>query len=174
VTGEPTIASRVVYRGRIITLRVDEVRLPSGRVVVREIVEHPGAAAVVPLTDDGHVIMVRQYRKAAERVLLEIPAGTLEPGESPDACAHRERAEETGLAAQSMTRVSTFIPSPGFLTEAITLFVARGLTPAAREAPADEEGLGVVRIAVDRVPALIASGEICDAKSMIGLLLAAR
>jgi ADP-ribose pyrophosphatase len=173
VSAEATIGSRLVYRGRVISLRVDEVRLQSGRVVTREIIEHRGAAAVIPLTDDGHVIMVRQYRKAAERELLEIPAGGLEVGEDPEVCARRELAEEAGLAAQSLDHLVTFIPSPGIMTELITIFVARDLTPIERAAPGDEEDLRVVRVPVERVHSMIRSGEISDAKSIIGLLLAA-
>ncbi len=171
--GESTVGSRLIHRGRVIALRVDDVRLPSGRVVAREIVEHPGAAAVVALTDDGCVIMVRQYRKAVERELLEIPAGGLEPGEAPEACARRELAEETGLTARSLTRLVTFVPSPGIMTELISIFVARGLSPIHSETPGDEEDLRVVRVPVDQARAMIDSGEICDAKSIIGLLLAA-
>jgi ADP-ribose pyrophosphatase len=172
VSVEPTIASRLIFRGRAIALRVDEVRLPSGRTASREIVEHPGAAAVVPLTDDDHVVLVRQPRKALERELLEIPAGTLEPGEAPLACAHRELAEETGLRADEMTPLLTFAPSPGILTEEITIFVARGLRADPGAAPeAEEEGLRVERVSLSAVPALINAGDIRDAKSVIGLLL---
>ncbi len=171
---EPTIASRLIYRGRVAALRVDQVRLPSGRIGHREIIEHPGAAAIVPLTNDDHVVLVRQYRKAAEDTLLEIPAGALEPGESPLQCAQRELAEETGLRASSMTPLVAFIPSPGILTEIITIFLARGLSPVAGTPDSDEEGLRVVRLPRMQIPALIDSGEIRDAKSLIGLLLAAR
>lgn len=171
MSGQPTIASRQVYRGRVVGLRVDEVRLPSGRIVTREIVEHPGAAAIVALTDDGHVVMVRQYRKATESVFLEIPAGTLEPGESPLTCARRELAEEAGLRAASMTPLVTFCPSPGILTEAITIFVARDLSPQAGTLDDGEEGLRAERVPLARIPALIGAGEVRDSKSLIGLLL---
>jgi ADP-ribose pyrophosphatase len=171
---EPTIESRVIYRGRIVTLRVDEVRLPSGRIGHREVVEHPGAAAIVAVTDDDQVVLVRQYRKTVERTLLEIPAGTLEPGESALQCAHRELVEEAGLRAESMTPLATVIPSPGILTETITIFLARGLHPAIGSADMEEEGLHVVRVPLAQVPARIESGEIVDAKSLVGLLLATR
>lgn len=171
---EPTIASRLIYRGRIATLRVDEVRLPSGRIGHREIVEHPGAAAIVAVTDDHQVVLVRQYRKAVESTLLEIPAGTLEPRENPVQCAHRELAEEAGLRAESMTPLVTFIPSPGILTEAITIFLARGLHPTAGAVDIEEEGLHIVRVPLAQIPALIDAGEIIDAKSLVGLLLATR
>lgn len=183
---ETTVASRVIYRGRVATLRVDDVRLPSGRTTRREIVEHPGAAAVVALTDAGEVVLVRQYRHAAGGVLLEIPAGTLEPGEAAVDCAHRELAEEAGLRAEGMTPLVTFLPSPGILTEAITIYQARGLSPVAAgpdagpdaastaTPAAEEEGLHAVRVPLHDIPALIASGEIRDAKSLIGLLILLR
>lgn len=183
---ETTVASRVIYRGRVATLRVDDVRLPSGRTARREIVEHPGAAAVVALTDAGEVVLVRQYRHAAGGVLLEIPAGTLEPGEAAVDCAHRELAEEAGLRAEGMIPLVTFLPSPGILTEAITIYQARGLSPvaagpdagpdaASTAAPAaEEEGLHAVRVPLHEIPGLIAAGEIRDAKSLIGLLLLLR
>lgn len=170
MSAEPTVASRTVYRGRIATLRVDDVRLPGGRIVRREIVEHPGAAAVVALTEDREVVLVRQYRKAVERTLLEIPAGTLEPGETPLSCAHRELVEETGLQADTMTPLLTFVPSPGLLTEEITIFLATGLRPVRRQVQAEEEGLGVVRVRLDQVRELIARGEVQDSKTLIGLM----
>ncbi len=171
---EPTIASRLIYRGRVAALRVDQVRLPSGRIGHREIIEHPGAAAVVAVTDDDQVVLVRQYRKAVERTLLEIPAGTLDPGESPLQCAHRELAEETGLRASSMTPLVAFIPSPGILTETIAIFLARGLSPVTGTLDLEEEGLHLVRVPRAQIPALIDAGEIRDAKSLIGLLLVSR
>ncbi|MBI3998675.1 MAG: NUDIX hydrolase [Armatimonadetes bacterium] len=173
-SAEPTIASRLVFQGRIAGVRVDEVRLPSGRIVRREIVEHPGAAAVVAVTDDGHVVMVRQYRKAVEAPLLEIPAGTLEAGESPERCAHRELAEEASLQAAALTPLVTYYPSPGILTEAITIFLARGLSRRVLPADAGEEDLRVERVPLARIPSLIDAGEIRDGKSLVGLLLAMR
>ena len=171
MSAEPTVTSRTIFRGRAVTLRVDEVRLPSGRLGHWEIIEHPGAAAVVAVTDDDHVILVRQHRKAVEGVLLEIPAGTLEPGETPLRCAHRELAEETGFQAREMRPLVTFVPSPGILTEEITIFLARGLAPVPRAIEPEEEGLGVVRVPLDQIPAMIRGGEIRDAKSLIGLML---
>lgn len=171
MSDEPTISSRLVFRGQVATVRIDDVRLPSGRIGHREIIEHPGAAAIVPLTDAGEVVLVRQYRKTVESTLLEIPAGKLDPGESPLACAQRELAEETGFRADVMTPLVTFVPSPGILTEAITIFVARGLSPHRVTAPVDEEGLRVERVPLERIRSLIEAGEIRDGKSLVGLLL---
>lgn len=168
---EPTLSSRLVFRGAVATVRIDDVRLPSGRIGRREIIEHPGAAAIVPLTDAGEVVLVRQYRKTVENMLLEIPAGKLEPGEDPLTCAQRELAEETGLRATVMTPMLTFAPSPGILTEAITIFLARGLVPHRLSGPPEEEGLRVERVPLARLRALIEAGEIRDGKSLVGLLL---
>lgn len=170
MSAEPTVASRLVFRGQIATLRVDEVRLPGGRVSRREIVEHPGAAAVVPITEAGEVVMVRQYRKAVERWQIEIPAGTLEPGETAAACARRELAEEVGLEAADLRPLLVFAPSPGILTEEIALYVARGLTPVDRAPPPDEEGLERLRVPLREIPAMIRRGEIQDGKSLVALL----
>src|SRR5712692_794745 len=111
VPAERTLGSRRVYEGHIVNLRVDEVELPSGRRAVREIVEHRGAVAVVPVIDKD-VVLVRQFRRAADRVLLEIPAGTMEPGETAEACLQRELAEEIGMRAGQVDHVLTFYPSP--------------------------------------------------------------
>ena len=174
MSAEPSVASRLIYRGRIAAVRVDDVRLPSGRVERREIIEHPGAAAVVAVTGDEDVVLVWQYRKAIESDLLEIPAGTLDPGETPLRCAHRELAEETGLRAASMEPLVTYVPSPGILTEAIAIFLASGLSAVVAPTEPEEEGLRVVRVPLARIPALIDAGEIRDGKSLVGLLLALR
>lgn len=168
---EKTVASTTIYRGRVATLRVDEVRFADGRVEIREVVGHPGAAAVVALTDEGEAVLVRQYRRAAECRLLEVPAGMIEPGETPMDCARRELAEEAGLVADEMEALITFFPSPGILTEAITVFLARGLRPCPGPVEREEEDLEIERVALERIPSLISSGEIKDAKTLIGLLL---
>lgn len=154
------------------SLRIDEVTLPSGREDAREIVEHRGAVAVVPLTDQGEVLLVRQYRGPAKGNLLEIPAGTLEPGEDPDAALRRELAEEIGMRAAHTERLLTFYPSPGFLTEVVHLYLATGLSPHKLEA--EEEDLTIIRLPLHEARAMAERGEIRDAKSIIGLLLVSR
>ena len=171
MTAERPLSSRRVYEGQIINLRTDEVELPSGRRVVLEIVEHRGAVAVVPVIN-GDVVLVRQFRAAVGRALLEIPAGSVEPGETIEACLQRELAEEIGMRAGRTEHLITFYPSPGFLTEAVHVYAAGELTP--HRLLAEEEDLTVVRVPLARAAALVAHGEIVDAKSIIGLLLAAR
>jgi ADP-ribose pyrophosphatase len=166
---EATIASQRVYEGRLINLRVDTVRLENGRLTKREIVEHPGAVAVVALDEDDNVILVRQFRKAAERELLEIPAGTLEAGEEPIACARRELKEETGYQAECLEQVGSFYPSPGFCTECIRLYLATGLQKG-RSAPEDDEAIETIKVPLSDIPAMVSRGEICDGKTIAGLL----
>ncbi len=172
--GEQTIGEETIYRGKLLTIRKDRVRLPNGRETVREVVVHPGAVAIVPLLLDGRVILVRQYRYAAGRALLEIPAGTLDqPGESPAAAAARELAEETGYTATDYRELAAFFTAPGFCTEKITVYLATGLTHGAQDQMEDEDiALEIVPLA--DAPALIASGDIADAKTIAGLLLAMR
>lgn len=166
---EITTASRRVYEGRVVNLRVDAVRLENGRTTEREIVEHRGSVAMVALDEDDNVLLVRQFRKPAERELLEIPAGTLEPGEEPLACARRELREEIGYRAKHLEKVGTFYTSPGFCTERIHLYLASGLEPAPLPTEADE-AIEVVKAPLVEALAMVESGEIADAKTIAGLL----
>jgi ADP-ribose pyrophosphatase len=166
---EPTISSERIYRGRIVSLRVDEVRLASGQTRKREIVEHGGAVAIVAIDDQERVLLVRQFRKPVERSLLEIPAGTLEEGEDPDSCARRELLEETGHTAERVERLFGFYSAPGFCTEYLHLYLATGLSQGAAS-PEEDESIELVREPVSRALELIESGQIEDAKSQVGLL----
>lgn len=170
---EIQVRSRRIYEGRVVNLRVDLVRLPDGRVVEREVVEHPGAAAVVALTDREEVLMVRQYRYAVGQTLLEIPAGTLEVGEDPLACAMRELVEELGATAGRWEPLATLFYSPGFLTEVMHLFLASDLAEG-QPRPDPDERLTVERIPLPEAVELVRRGEVRDAKSVAGLLLVAR
>ncbi|HLQ64164.1 MAG TPA: NUDIX hydrolase [bacterium] len=162
------MGSRRVYEGHVVSLRVDDVELPSGHRQTREVIEHRGAVAVVPLIE-GDVFLVRQFRRAAGRALLEIPAGSMEAGEEPEACLQRELAEEIGMRAGQVTHMVSFYPSPGFLTEVVHVYVAYKLSP--HRLDSEEEDLEVVRLPLARARALVGQ-EIVDAKSIIGLLLA--
>jgi ADP-ribose pyrophosphatase len=168
---EVTLDSRTVYDGKIVRVRVDDVRLTSGRTSKREIVEHRGAVAIVAVTSDDHLLLIRQYRHAAGRVLLEIPAGTRELGETAEDTARRELVEETGYAPGSLIEVVTFFPTPGYSAEQITLFRADGCFDVSDEGDAEEE-IAVVRVPLAEVPGLITPGadRVVDGKSLIGLL----
>jgi ADP-ribose pyrophosphatase len=168
---EVRVGQRNGFDGAFIKVRVDEVRLPTGRTSVREIVEHPGAVGIVAVTEDRHVLLVRQFRYPAGRELLEIPAGTRESGEDPATTARRELIEETGHAAGTLTEIATFFSSPGYSTEQISLFHAANCTSVVHDRDADEPA-NVVAIPLDELLSLIApnSDQIADGKTLIGLL----
>lgn len=164
------MTTRRVHAGRVFNLRVDEVEGSDGRRRVREVIEHPGAVVVVPLDGIGNVILVRQPRYAARETLLELPAGTLDhAGETLEEAARRELREETGYEAAEMSLVGGFYSAPGFCTEYLHLFVARGLHFVGA-APEEDEEISVVPTRVSEVAELVRRGEIKDAKSIAGLL----
>jgi len=171
------VDSRRAYTGKVISLDVDTVRFPDGSVGELEMIRHPGASAVVPfLSDprggDPQVLMIRQYRYAAEDYLLEIPAGRLNPGEDPRTCAVRELKEETGCSAEQVEHLFTMYTTPGFTDERIHLFMATGLVSGETKHEADEF-LDLEPMLLSRALELIEAGEIKDAKSALGLLYAA-
>lgn len=167
-----TLERREIFKGKILSLYVDRVRLPNGVEAEREVVEHRGAVGMVAMENEGDVYLVRQYRHAPGRDLLEIPAGKLDEGEEPLACARRELAEEIGLEAGEWARLASFYTSPGFSDEVLHLYLARGLSPA-EAAPDEDEFLEVVRISLREALSLVSGGEIEDAKTIAGLTLAA-
>ena len=164
---ERTIKTERPFSGRSISLRVDEVELASGRRTTREVVEHPGAVAIVAW-DGSRVAMVRQWRHATGETLLEIPAGTREPGEEPEATARRELGEEVGRAGATWRRGPVFYTAPGFCTELMHLFLATDLTDASAAADDDEE-LEPAWLTVDEARAAIDDGRVRDAKTIVGL-----
>lgn len=166
---ETRIASETVFDGRLVRVRVDRVELPSGRIGTREVVEHPGAVAILPVLDDGRLVLVRQFRYAVGRMLLEVPAGTREPGEDPRETAIRELREEVGLEADAVEPLVRFFISPGWCNEELIAYRATGLRDVGA-APEQDEDLEIVRVEVDEVPALIGSGEIGDAKTITAIL----
>ena len=177
MTAPGRVSSRRVYTGRVVSLDVDEVRFPDGSVGEIEMVRHSGASAVVPFLsdpagDDPQVLLIRQYRYAAEGYLYEIPAGRLDPGEDPLDCARRELREETGCTAERVERLYTIYTTPGFTDEKIHLFMAVGLTAGETERDADEF-LTVEVMPLSRALSMVERGEIQDAKSALGLLYAA-
>lgn len=165
------LSSRRMFTGRAFSVRVDEIEHSDGRRRPLEVVEHPGAAAIVALLPGAQIVLVRQTRGAVGRVLLEIPAGTLEPPESPEACARRELAEEAGYAAETWERLAIFYPAPGFSSEEMHLFLAQDLRPVSAER--EEEDLTVHLLPLAEARRLVATGDIRDAKSIVGILLAA-
>ncbi len=171
--GEPTVESKLVYEGRILDLRVDTVRLPSGRLTTREIAEHSDSVCMVPLDSQGNVMLVRQYRKSVESNLLEVPAGGIDENEAPEDAVLRELQEEVGYTAGKITRLAGFWVSPGWCTEFMHAYLATELSPARLDADFDEN-ITVIRVPLAQTLDLITSGEIQDGKSVASLLLAMR
>lgn len=157
-----------IFRGRIISLRQDEVVLPTGGTVTLDIVHHPGAAAIVAVDGSGAVALIHQFRHAAGGFIWEVPAGTLTPGESPDACARRELREETGLVAARWSSLGSILTTPGFCDERIHLYLAQELREGSAALDHDEV-LTAQRVPLARALAMIVSGEIEDAKSIAAL-----
>jgi len=166
---EKTLSSRLIYEGRAVRLRIDTVRMPSGRETTREIVEHADCVAIIVVDAEDNVLLVSQFRQAVGKRLLEIPAGGIEPGEDPVACVRRELREETGFLPQKVERLGGFYSTPGYGTEYLHLYLATELVPSPLQAE-DSESIRLVRVPLAQIPALITSGEICDAKSIAGLL----
>jgi len=165
-------SSEDVYQGRVITVSIDRVR-EGGAEYEREIVRHPGSGTVVPAFDDGTIGLVRQYRHPAVKYLLEIPAGSRDPFESPEECARRELEEELGVVAGRVELLTEFFVSPGFCAEKMWVYLATDLTET-QASPEDDEHLEIVRLPLARALEMIATGEIEDAKTIIGLTLAAQ
>lgn len=167
---ETILASEQIYEGRLLSLRVDQVRTASGVESVREIVQHPGAVAIVPMDDEQRVLLVRQYRHAVRAELVEVPAGILNPGEDPLTAAQRELREETGRRAGQIDRLGGFYTAPGFSTEYIHLYLARQLTPD-RLAMDDDESIDLLAVPLRQAIDWMFTGEIQDSKTVGALLL---
>ncbi len=168
------LSSRSVHEGRVVRLRVEEIELPSGRRSTLELIHHPGAAAIVPLDAAGNVLLVRQYRHATGgEWLLEVPAGKLDPGETPERCATRECEEETGFRPARLIPLGWMWTTPGFTDERIWLYLALDLAPG-RQDLQDDEALSVERLPLAAAAARALDGGLPDGKSVVALLRAAR
>jgi ADP-ribose pyrophosphatase len=163
---EKTISRQTIFEGKIIDLYLEDVELPNGKTSKREIVKHPGAVAIIAMTEDERILMVRQYRKPLERTLVEIPAGKLEKGEEPAETARRELEEETGYVCETLTPLLSFYTSPGFADELVHLFVAEKLSKKEDAAPLDEdEFVDILEITLEEAVTMLEEKQIYDAKT---------
>jgi ADP-ribose pyrophosphatase len=162
--------TKTLYTGQVVTLNIETVALPNGLTVELEVVRHPGAAAVVPLTADGSVVLIRQFRHAAGGFIYEIPAGKLHSGEDPRSCATRELEEEIGYKPGRLTLLSSIFTAPGFTDEVIHVYKATGLTKGRQHLDRDEV-LEVVEVTLEEAIGMIRAGTIRDAKTIVGLQL---
>jgi ADP-ribose pyrophosphatase len=165
--------SKHVFTGKVLTLNIDTVTLPNGFTVDLEIVRHPGAAAVVPLKDNGTVVLIKQFRHAAGGFIYEIPAGKLHPGEDPMHCAARELEEEIGYVAGRLELLTSILTAPGFTDEVIHIYKATGMTAGRQQLDRDEV-LEVLEISLEEAIKMIKAGTIRDAKTIVGLKLVGR
>ncbi len=168
--GYEPLDAEEIYKGRVFTLRRERVRLPEGKVASLDIVAHPGGVAILPVDDNGQVLMIRQYRHAIRSYLLELPAGTLEKNEDPALCAQRELREETGMAARSLRKLGAVFLAPGYSSEKLHIFLATGLYPASLPGDADEV-IVLEPIPLAEALRMAETGEIQDAKSLAAFFL---
>ena len=169
MTGYLPLSSRYVYRGHTIRLRVDEIALPSGRKTKREVIEHDGAVVIVAIDEEKNVLLVRQFRHAASKDLLELPAGGIDPGETAEMAARREMQEETGYIPSNLECLGGVYSAPGYTSEYLHLFLATGLSPS-RLIADDTEEIKLIKSSLSNARELIRTGEIQDAKTVAGLL----
>lgn len=167
---EETLFSEVVYNGKAVTVRRDRVRIPSGRQTIREIVEHTNCVAIIPITKNGNILLVNQFRKPVGKELLEIPAGGIDPGEDPESAVRRELCEEVGFSPNKVERIGGFYSAPGYSTEYLFLYLATDLVANQLHAE-DTDSITIIQASIDQIPNLITSGRIRDAKSIAGLLI---
>jgi ADP-ribose pyrophosphatase len=163
--------TRRIFKGRVVTLDVDTVTLPNGATVELEMIHHPGAAAIVPLREDGTVILIRQFRHAAGGYIYEIPAGKLHPAEDPKLCAARELQEEIGYRATVLELMASVLTTPGFTDEIIHIYVGTGLTKGKQDLDHDEV-IEIIELPLEKALAQVKDGTIRDAKTIVGLQMA--
>lgn len=166
----------ILYKGVVFDLIVDYIEYPSGNGSVREVAKHPGGAVVVPVFDNGDVLMIKQYRYPIDEIIYELPAGKLDPDEDPEDCARRELEEETGYRAERLEKLTAFYTTPGFCTEKLHIYLATGLKKleSGQQLEEGEASISIETIPVKKTLEMIESQEIVDGKTIVGLFLAIR
>jgi ADP-ribose pyrophosphatase len=163
------VKSEIIYSGKVFNTKVDQIEYRSGNKAVREVAEHPGGAVVVPVTDDGKIVMVTQHRFPVDKILLELPAGKLGKGEDPFICAVRELEEETGYKSDNIKELGSIYTTPGYSTEKLWIYLAKDLKPGNHNREEGERGMEILEISIIQIEKMISAGEIMDAKTIVGI-----
>ena len=163
------LKSEIRFKGKVFDHQVDEIEYDSGNKGIREIAIHPGGAVVVPVKDDGKIILVKQYRYPLHKTLIELPAGKLDKGEDPLVCAIRELEEETGYKAKEIKKLGEIYTAPGYCTEVLHIYSASGLTPGNHNREEGELGMEILEFSIEEIELMISSGKITDAKTIVGI-----
>ena len=166
---EKTLSEKTIFQGRVFKMVRQVVLLPNKKTSVRDLILHPGAVAMIPFDAKGNVLMVRQFRKAVGKDMLEIPAGTIDPGEALITCVQRELQEEIGFKARKLSKLASYYPAPGYTTEIIHIYVAENLVPSRLDCDHDEF-LEVIPMKIEKILECIRTGKIRDSKTVIGML----
>ena len=166
------VKSDVIYSGKVFNIKVDQIEYNTGNKAVREVAEHPGGAVVVPVTEEGKIVMVTQHRFPVNEILLELPAGKLSKGEDPKLCAVRELEEETGYKSDNVNELGSIFTTPGYSTEKLWIYLAKDLKPGNHNREEGEFGMQVFELSLKEVEEKIYNGEIVDGKTICGIFLA--
>ena len=163
------LKSQILFKGKVFDHQVDEIEYESGNRGIREVAIHPGGAVVVPVKDDGKIILVKQFRYPLQNTLIELPAGKLDKDEDPLVCATRELEEETGYKAKEIKKLGKIYTAPGYCTEILHIYSARGLTPGNHNREEGEQGMEIFELSINEIEKMITNGEITDAKTIVGI-----
>jgi len=163
------LKSQILFKGKVFDHQVDEIEYESGNRGIREVAIHPGGAVVVPIKDDGKIILVKQFRYPLQNTLIELPAGKLDKDEDPLVCATRELEEETGYKAKEIKKLGKIYTAPGYCTEILHIYSARGLTPGNHNREEGEQGMEIFELSINEIEKMITNGEITDAKTIVGI-----
>ncbi len=163
------LKSQILYKGKVFDHQVDKIEYESGNKGIREIAVHPGGAVVVPVKDDGKIILVKQFRYPLQKTLIELPAGKLDKDEDPLICATRELEEETGYKATEIKKLGQIYTAPGYCTEVLHIYYAKGLKPGNHNREEGEQGMEILELSLNEIEKMINQGEITDAKTIVGI-----